>query len=572
MPSTLPPLPTSASFVLGRVLKNVSDMYKSFQKIYTDISIHRNDMQAQVKQILDSQLDDKEQLSLILHAPVVLSLLSEEITSETLHDTPHQRLAALMASLRSLTTIGRTTSDSEAMLTLYQKHKHLMAKPTRTEAPQRSFVDLLNEATAKLTMQWNNIKPSYRTSLLTQLNAIFTDPEAKILARTYIPLSEYISFYRLSNDEASDMHYRLTKKMKTFTPGLQKILAPYQAALSNIAATGTVSYASIDYNPLLELIHSYHSPLMRAKTLLDLLQETIASPDQKALADYFTHALPKASRTLLAWQTLTQAALEVYVRTPLTLAFQTYCRSLHFTTDIEKELLPLLEPLFAHLLRCTQSHSLAEFIASVTSLIESFNKTIADNADRFYAIFPPKLKEAIAMNESNRLQEIKNHCYCIVAEKIHAALKPQSDRSGLSIFLNERKDSIIRAIQRNQLAEYLLDKIDICTTYLKTKTTSKQSNGLVLCTLQTFGLITTPIAETLISTMLIPKIMPQISSEQIKTSSLVLKEHLIPLYNECVPIINHFIKIIEGRAQQLPITDMQEFMSVVQDALWYFND
>jgi hypothetical protein len=52
----------------------------------------------------------------------------------------------------------------------------------------------------------------------------------------------------------------------------------------------------------------------------------------------------------------------------------------------------------------------------------------------------------------------------------------------------------------------------------------------------------------------------------------VLKKHLIPLYNECVPIINHFIKIIEGRAQQLPITDMQEFMSVVQDALWYFND
>ncbi|MEI7580355.1 MAG: hypothetical protein WCJ17_01010 [bacterium] len=473
MPSTLPPLPTSASLVLRSVLKNVSDMYKSFQKIYTDISIHRNDKQAQVKQILDSLLDDKEQLSLILHAPAVLSILSKQPTSETLPDAPKQRLVALIESLRSFTKINSTTSNTKAILTLYQTHKHRIKKTACTKAPQRSFADSLNEAAAKLTMQWNNIKPSYRTSLLTQLNAIFTDPKAK----------------------------------------------------------------------------------------------TLASPDQKALADYFTHALPKASRTLPTWQTLTQAALEVYVRTPLTLAFQTYCRSLHSTTGIEKELLPLLEPLFAHLLRCTQSHSLAEFIASVTSLIESFNKTIADNADRFYAIFPPKLKEAIAMNESNRLQEIKNHCYCIVAEKIHAALKPQSDRSGLSIFLNERKDSIIRAIQRNQLAEYLLDKIDICTTYLKTKTTSKQSNGLVLCTLQTFGFIKTPIAEAFIST-----IMRNISNEQTKTSMQVLKKHLIPLYNECVPIINHFIKIIEGRAQQLPITDMQEFMSVVQDALWYFND
>jgi hypothetical protein len=564
MPSTLPPLPTSASFVLGRVLKNVSDMYKSFQKIYTDISIHRNDMQAQVKQILDSQLDDKEQLSLILHAPVVLSLLSEEITSETLHDTPHQRLAALMASLRSLTTIGRTTSDSEAMLTLYQKHKHLMAKPTRTEAPQRSFVDLLNEATAKLTMQWNNIKPSYRTSLLTQLNAIFTDPQAQELARTYIQPSEYISLYRLPNHEAQLMYTRLIEKMTSFPLELQKILAPYRAALRGIAANQT---AFIPYNPLLELIHSYHSRPTGAKTLLSLLQETPTSPDQKAFEDYFKNALPKESGTLPTWQTLTQAALEVYVRTPLKIAFQEYCFSFYSTTDTEKELLPLLEPLFAHLLRCTQSNSLAEFIASATSLIESFNKTIADNADRFYEILPPELKEAIAMNESNRLQEIKNHCYCIVAETIHAALKPQDDRSGVSIFLNERKDSIIRAIQSNQLTEYILDKIDICTTYLKTKNTSKQNNGLVLCTLQNFGFIKTPIAKAFIS-----KIMRNISNEQTKTSMQVLKKHLIPLYNECVPIINHFIKIIEGRAQQLPITDMQEFMSVVQDALWYFND
>jgi|GEM_PF-4029475 len=559
LPSKIPSLPYLATQGMAIFLHNVHDMHKSIKTAYAMLD---KKIFSHIKHVLNCDLTYMDQVSLLLNVPRVSAILTEYLTKTELPDLQKTILTQLITSMKLIhkkSPQASATDGIEKIISFYQKHKHVITK--KTVPGYSDFAQTLHALAESLTAHWNRIPLDDRNALLATLHELCSDPQLKTLTAKYIPLSEYMQMYTISTREALQLHTALSLSLKKMTPENQDRLQRYSHALHKRSLNQSFDYREINYDPFLELLHTYLTTLSKEETLLQRLQK---NPD--SIPSYFVRSFPDVPHKTPMWQPYITHILTTFIELPLRIKYLDYRASLAFGNDKQKLLIPILQPIFNHILTCLHSKSIDALITNIETLREEIDIQIHEHAHEFECLFPATLLETIARNPSEQMKAIKKHCYCMIIEKMFEAIKPENTDSGLAVFLTGRKNSIITAIQEDRLTEYTLNAIQTCMTYLLTATSPKPCNSITLCTFKNVGMI----QHGSISIAISKYVQKYIPKKRQHESKQLLKK-LIPLYNRCVPLANYCISVIQNKVNQFPLTSLNALLPVIQDALWYFS-
>jgi|GEM_PF-5573997 len=563
MPRALPSLPLGAGFVSKIALNDLSAMYTSFQNIYAAIHTQENTARLQAQNILDSYLTENEQVSLLLNAPYISSLIAQESAKISLNPLYNEVLITLIKSLENCGINSKLSTHhySQQALTFYERHAHRLAIPKMTSSKPQTLLESIMEAFEKISTFWQRIPTKQRTSFVSGIHAFCSNPHALYLAQKYIPLPEYFALQELPSHEASELETILLKFINTCRPEVQKILKPYLEVLQKVATNKPVEYSKIPYNLLLEIIHSYVSATTeKFPSILNMLRKSPHS-----LNDYTTQELPAVAKIEPSIHTCITTAISILMVHPIQIAFFMYRQLLKKSTiSHDTELLELITSLFKHVIESLQKKSFKEMLSSISDTSTHLNQVVEKHTKHFTDVLA--IDESASNSSLQQADIIKKKIYCLFIEKIYDALKPKDTSSPLHTFLRCRKESIIKVIKENSLTAYCSNIIKTFIIYLETQAKSSINNRLTLCTLQPAGFIMGQFIKSQI-----PLITQKIPEKKDKTCMKEVFESMIPLYNACIPLINYCIKQIEKVANTLPIKALEELIQITQDILWYFS-
>jgi len=572
MPQTLPPLPTGASLASKIALNDLSDMYKSFQKIYTLINKRDNNARLQAENILNLHLTENEQVSLLINASIISSELTKKLTSGHLSEAQSNVLATFITSIETFNQQEKKSVDGfpVRLFDLYQKQKSRMARHKPAPYPEKTLSDLIVAMIERITLIWHAIPIKDRTAFFDSLTTCYQNLKIReltnncaMLLQNYIPLEEYINIYKCSPEKASQMNATLATCLEECSQETKQIFAPYQEALRQRSDNLPYDSKNIVYNPLLDLIHVYMRitrPSLRS--ISHIIEQYPAE-----IATFTTRSLPDIPLEPTTIQDSIPQAFVVHIIQVIHFEFLSYCVSLESRgKENEKALLAIIKPALENMLESIYTQSLKESLAAIAHFSECFDAFINENAEQISLICDHYQHKGNLHSKEKSTEQLKQDIYCLIVEQLYNILKPQHTNSVVDTFLNCRKKSLIQAIKANQLTNYLTKTINTCLTYTTEYTNSSHSNGIILCTLQPAGLILTQSALVTINT-----IVKNIKDKKNKKAMKDFLVSLIPVYNACVPLINYYIKLIERVANTLSIQFLEDLMDIVQNILWYFS-